>query len=80
LKGVCSCEVFFFGKECEFTTCFEKNSTSSSVCSGKGNCTEKDNCVCQIGYNGKECENETPIDENTFVYSFGYNNVRFSFQ
>jgi hypothetical protein len=76
VKGICSCEAFFFGKECEFTTCFGKNSNSSSiVCSGKGICTEKDSCFCQTGYNGKECENETPVDENTFVYAFGYNNV-----
>jgi hypothetical protein len=42
------------------STCFGKNA-SSSMCSGRGICTDLDKCSCESKYNGNECQ---------FVYCF----------
>jgi alpha-tubulin suppressor-like RCC1 family protein len=37
-------------------SCFDIDWKSSSVCNGKGHCTEHDRCCCQKGYAGHECK------------------------
>ncbi|KAL0478639.1 von Willebrand factor D and EGF domain-containing protein, partial [Acrasis kona] len=37
-------------------TCFGLNSSSPSVCSGNGTCTNTNVCTCNAGYYGQQCE------------------------
>ncbi|EFC35887.1 predicted protein [Naegleria gruberi] len=38
------------------TQCFGVHYLNSSVCSGRGQCIQKDTCNCNNGYGGKNCE------------------------
>jgi hypothetical protein len=45
----CVCDVGFIGQRCEFTVCFGKNSSDSSICSGRGSCNTPGKCSCNPG-------------------------------
>jgi hypothetical protein len=56
----CECHFGFFGKNCEFTSCFEVKSDNSTVCSGNGKCISLNKCECNNGYRYNEnCSNYT---------------------
>jgi hypothetical protein len=46
-------------------TCHGKLSTSSSICSGNGICTQKDVCSCGYGYTGVECQFTSCFGKNS---------------
>jgi len=43
-------------------TCFSKNQSNPSVCSGNGFCTGMDTCACKNGWIGLECNKNITID------------------
>ena len=69
----CSCPSDYHGSECEFTTCFGKNSSLSSTCSGNGVCNALNLCTCNTGFSGSECELNYHTETHTLVYAAGQN-------
>ncbi len=56
---VALCLIALFAGNCQAggePTCFGILSSSSKVCSGKGECTDEDTCECKRGFFGNQCQ------------------------
>lgn len=52
----CTCDVGYYGDQCQNWDCNEINKDNPSVCSSHGDCVSPDICVCTGGYTGSDCE------------------------
>jgi hypothetical protein len=63
IDNLCICNFGYFGKNCEFKTCFgilsKENEISNKGCSSNGKCIGHNKCDCSFGYSGFNCSEYT---------------------
>jgi hypothetical protein len=52
----CLCGWGYLGSNCQYFSCYGKNSTHPDACSGSGTCQSLNNCTCDSGYTGFQCQ------------------------